>query len=161
MKSSAKKRILLILVILVIIIVAIVVWKSIGKEETNKIGEGVSIAQEDSSKVEEYVQVLDDGSKLNTSSELQSEKTIDGLKITNIQLRESGGITTLLADVENTTGKKSDEKMIKISILDKEGKKITDVKGIIDAVEAGKSVQLNISVTADVANAYDFKISEE
>ena len=162
MKSSAKKRILIIVLILVIIIVALLIWRNSRKE--NQIAEnngGADSSQTDTNEVEEFVQVLDDGSKLNTSSELQTEKTLDGLKMTNIQLKASGGITTLLADVENTTDEKIEEKMVRVEILDKQGDTITEVKGVIDSVDPGKTVQLNIAVTADVANAYDFKISNE
>ena len=35
-----------------------------------------------------------------------------------------------------------------------------ELKGIIDPIEANGKVQLNMAVTADVANAYDFRISE-
>ena len=49
--------------------------------------------------------------------------------------------------------------MVKIEILDNSGKVITDVQGIIDPMKAGEKVQLNVAVSADVANAYDFRIN--
>jgi len=44
--------------------------------------------------------------------------------------------------------------------IDKQGNVITSLNGTIDTVGAGEKVQLNMSVTGDVANAYDFRISE-
>ena len=44
-------------------------------------------------------------------------------------------------------------------VLDKSGNTITTVRGIINAMNAGETTQLNMGVTADVANAYDFKVS--
>ena len=50
------------------------------------------------------------------------------------------------------------ERNITIEVLDKQGNVITSLNGTIDTVGAGEKVQLNMSVTGDVANAYDFKI---
>ena len=105
------------------------------------------------------VQKLEDGSKLNVSDELRKTKNVEGLEISNIQLKEIGGITTLLADVENKTGKATERKMVKIDILDNSGNVITDVQGVMDPMKAGEKVQLNTAVSADVANAYDFRIN--
>ena len=113
-------------------------------------------------KVEEkYVQNLPDGSKLNTSTKLNKDKKLGNLIITNIQFKEENGITTLFADVENKTDKKTEKKRVKVTVLDEKGSKITELRGIIDPIEAKGKVQLNMGVTIDVSNAYDFEISEE
>ena len=148
-------RITLILVAIGVVLVTILIW-SMARNNSKKEELGADTTQ---NVTEEFVQNLSDGSKLNTSEELQKTKKVDGLEITNIQLREIGGITTLLADVTNTTQSAVKSKIISIDILDKTGNKITTVRGIIDNVEAGAKVQLNASVTADVANAYDFKVN--
>ena len=49
---------------------------------------------------------------------------------------------------------------VKITLIDKERKELVTIAGYIDKVEAGDTVELNTSVTVDVANAYDFKISK-
>lgn len=151
MKPEEKKTILVLVIITIIVgVIAYFVMRGNNKTNNNNaIQENV---------VDEFVQTLDDGSRLNVSEELQKTKKIDGLEITNIQLKENGGITTLLADVENKTNSKSSEKKIKVKILDKAGKVITELKGIIDPIDVGGKVQLNIAVTADVANAYNFEI---
>lgn len=100
------------------------------------------------------------GSKLNISEEVQKEKKVGNLKITNIQLKEKKGITTLLADIENTGDIEIQNKMLTIEILDKTGKVITILKAPIDNVKAGEKIILNTSVTGDVSNAYDFKVKE-
>ena len=152
MKSSEKKMILVIILIGVVIIGGLLLWQKKGNNKTN-------VAESEDSNVEEYVQKLEDGSKLNVSEELQKTKTLDELEITNIQLKEIGGITTLLADVNNKGSVQTEEKKVKVEILDKNGETITTLKGIIDKIPAGESVQLNMAVTADVANAYNFRIS--
>lgn len=149
-----EKKLILILVIITIIVGVIAFFAMRGKNNQNN---GTQTRQENVA--EEYVQNLEDGSKLNVSEELRKTKTIDGLEITNIQLKEIKGITTLLADVENKTGSTVESKKVKVTILDKSGNAITELLGIVDKLESGKKTQLNIAVTADVANAYNFEIS--
>ena len=146
---------LVVIALIVIMIVTIIVNIS-KKKEQEKVG--AVQGEEQNVEQEEYVQKLADGSKLNKSEELLKEKKLDELEISNIQLKETGGITTLLADVKNNTNHEIQERNVTIEVLDKQGNVITSLNGTIDTVGAGEKVQLNMSVTGDVANAYDFKI---
>ena len=67
-------------------------------------------------------------------------------------------MTTLLADVSNNSAQKSNLKMIEIILLDKDGKELTRVNGIIDELEVNEKTQLNIAMTSDYIEAYDFKV---
>ena len=44
-------------------------------------------------------------------------------------------------------------------IIDKEGKEIVTVRGIISPLQSGAKTQFNTSMTLDYANTYDFKIT--
>ncbi len=180
MKSSVKTRILIIVLIVVIIIGVVLILRKMDTssnknnanninnstnaestqdtENTNNVQGEETTAEEP--KVEENVQVLDDGKKYNISNKLQEERTFEGLKITGIQLTAKGGITTLLATVQNPTDKATSSKNVKVKLLDAEGQKITELKGVIDPIQPNGSVQLNIAVTSDVANAYDLEIEK-
>lgn len=153
-----EKRLIIILVLITVVVIG-VVW-GITNHNKNKKDNNTNVTEQENV-VEEYVQKLEDGSKLNVSDKLQKSKKLDGLEITNIQLREIGGITTLLADVSNKTGSATTDKMVKVEVLDKSGNTIVTLRGLIDAMPADGNVQLNMAVTADVANAYDFKISND
>ena len=157
MTSDERKFIIAILIIGLVIIGMVLILKNT-RDNSSKNNMNVT---EQAENVAEYVQNMPDGSKVNVSDTLRKTKTLDGLEITNIQFKENGGITTLLADVENKSGKATSDKMIKIEVLDKSGKTITTLSGIIDAMPAGGKVQLNLAVTADVSNAYDFRISNK
>ena len=130
-------------------------------QETGKQNVVVQNEVEENKVEEKYVQELPDGSKLNTSSTLNKDKKLGNLTITNIQFRETEGITKLLADVENKTDTKTEKKRVKIKVLDEKGNKLTEIRGIIAPIEAKGKTQLNMGVTTDVSNAYDFEISEE
>ena len=154
-----KERGVSILTLVVVVLIAIMIIIILVNAFRKKGQENVDATQ-GTEQGQEYVQTLSDGSKLNKSEELQKTKKVNGLEISNIQLRETGGITTLLADVKNTTNKETEDKTVKVDILDKQGNVITRLLGPIDSIPAGGPVKLNVAVTADVANAYDFRISE-
>ena len=153
MRDSEKKVLLITILIGIIIIGGLLLWKKKGNNTENNVNEIQNVNEK------QYVQVLQDGSKVNISEELRKTKALDGLEITNIQLKENGGITTLLADVENKSGANVESKKVQVEILNKNGETITILRGRIDSIKPGEKVQLNMSVTANVANAYDFKIS--
>ena len=154
----------LIIAVVAVIIVVGVVWSKTHKkqEENNQI----EVSQEENTNTEnvveeKYAEELPDGSKLNTSSKLNKDKKLGNLTITNIQFREVEGITRLIADVENTSNEKTEKKRVNVKVLDEQGNKIAELKGIIDPIEAKGTTKLNMGVTIDVSNAYDFEISEE
>ena len=47
---------------------------------------------------------------------------------------------------------------VELTLLDDQGNTLEVLDGLISPVAAGETVQLNIGVSADYANAYDFKI---
>lgn len=149
MKKNEKKMIIILLIVLVIAIIIFVVNKNKNKNEN---------IQEENNTVEEFVQVLEDGTKLNTSTKLNEAKEINGLKFENVQLTEQNGQSVLLADVTNNSGKTTDLTLVDVILLDKNGNEIVKVAGIISPLQPGAQTQFNTSMTLDYANAYDFKI---
>ena len=152
MKKQEKRGLLILIIVAILIITVLAIIANKKGKETN------SEATEENKVVEEFVQVLEDGTKLNTSTKLSETKTVDGLTIGNIQLTMQNGQSVLLADVENNTGKDIDVMLLDITLLDKNGNELTTIAGIIGNLKEGEKQQLNSSVTSDYANAYDFKV---
>ena len=50
--------------------------------------------------------------------------------------------------------------LINIILIDKTGKEIATIPGIVAPVKAGGIQQLNAGITEDYANAYDFKVEK-
>ena len=157
MKKKEKRMILILLVILIIAIVIFVVSKNANKE--NNTNENASATQLENTEPEEFVQVLEDGTKLNTSTELNKEKQVGNYKFENMQLTTQDNQTVLLADVTNTGSSKTDIQLVDVTLLDKDGNEIITVGGIISQLEPGEKTQFNTSMTLDYANTYDFKIT--
>ena len=157
MKKKEKRMILILLVILIIAIVIFVVSRNLNKESKTK--ENGSTTQQENTEPEEFVQVLEDGTKLNTSTELNKEKQVGNYKFENMQLTTQDNQTVLLADVTNTGSNKTDIQLVDVTLLDKDGNEIITVGGIISQLEPGEKTQFNTSMTLDYANTYDFKIT--
>ena len=151
MKKNEKRIILILLAIIAIVILIFVVSKNknTNKEENTQVENTV---------VEEFVQVLEDGTKLNTSKKLNERKEVNGLTFENVQFTEQNGQSVLLADVTNNSGKAIDVTLVDVILLDKNGQEIVKLGGIISPLKPGEKTQFNTSMTLDYANAYDFKI---
>lgn len=108
--------------------------------------------------IEEFVEVQEDGSKVNTSEELTKTKKVDGLEISNISVVENNNVTQVTAQIKNPTNKTLGDFPVDIKVLDKNGKEIATIGGFIDRVAPGETAELNASATVDFANAYDFEI---
>lgn len=148
--KKKEKKMLIILIIVAIAIIAILWFIARGGKESK---------QEETNQVkEEFVQVQEDGTKVNISNKLKEEKELDGLKIGNIQLTEKDGQLTLLANVTNTTSQDVDAFFIDIILYDKEENEIDTILGLVSPVKAGQTVELKAGITEDYANAYDFKV---
>lgn len=142
-----------IIIIVFVIIIAVCIVKIVGnKEKTTEQKNGKN-------NTESYVEEIQTGVKINKSTKLNEAKQVDGLKVSNIQLTTSNGMTTLLADVTNNTESATTLKVVEISLLDQKGEVLNTATGIIDAVEPGGKTQLNVTLTSDFVNAYDFTIN--
>ena len=154
MKKGEKILILVLLVILIIAIIAFVGNKKQNKENNNNNENTIT----ENNVKEEFVEVLENGTKLNTSSELKKVKQVGAYKFENMQLTEQKGQTILLADVTNTSSSATKLQLLNVTLLDKDGKEIVKVGGIIQPLQPGQTEQFNTSMTLDYSNTYDFKI---
>lgn len=155
MKDNEKRMILILVIIVAIIILALLIWRNASNKDQQEQPEQ---KQEQNTITEKYVDVLEDGTKLNKSNKLKEIKKIDGLEISNIQLTYRNGIAVLLGDVKNTTNSNIGLTEIELTLYDEQNNVLEKIEGLISPVKAGETVQLNMGVSADYANAYDFSV---
>ena len=158
MTKKERKRILILVIIVAVIIVAMVVsMNKKGKQMAENSGE---TNEKPAVSNEEYVQTLDDGTRLNTSTKLQETKKIEGLEISANQVTAKDNATELLGTIKNTSSTKKGNFLADIKVVDKDKKEIVKAQVLIPELEAGESTKLIISTNFDYANAYDFSISK-
>lgn len=157
MNNNGKKWMILLgaVVVIVLIVILALIFGDKKEETLQNQNSQNPIANE-----EEYITELDDGTKINTSKELNNTKKYKNLEITNIQYTEKDGMTVLLADVKNNGTTKHEAEIVKIDILDKNGNIITTVKPVIGDIEPGETIKLNANITGNVVDAKDFRVTE-
>lgn len=160
MKNKAK-NIIILLIVIVIIISAILLITKVKKESTENVESEKNEVTNVNTEKEEFVEVLEDGTRLNTSPKLKEVKKFEGLEITNLQITEKDNVTLLLGTITNVSQTKQERYPVNIKIIDKYGNELITIAAIIGELEAGESTQLSTNVTFDFANAYDFIISRK
>lgn len=154
--SKKEKRWIISLVIVAIIAIVFFVVMTNGNKEKE---EGVqNTTTSEVANEEKYTEELEDGTKINTSEEFNGSKTYGNLEIGNVQYTSKNGMSVLLADVKNNGTTVHEKEIVKITIIGDNGEVITEIKPVIGKIEAGATIKLNASITADVTNAKDFKI---
>ncbi len=155
-KIMSKKEKIIIGILILIAIIAIFVLVAIRRNNTNNI----ALEEENQVQDEEYVEVLEDDTRLNTSDKLQETKIFDEMEISNIQLTEKDNMTVLLGTIKNNSSTVKGGYPVNITVLDKSGNEIITVAAYIKELQPGESTQLSTSATFDYANAYDFTITK-
>lgn len=156
MKTEEKRTIMIIIIIGIIIIGGILLLKKTNQKEATKQEENTVLAQ-----TEKYVEVLTDGTKLNTSNKLNQTKKLDGMEISQMQLTYKNGSSIILATVTNTTNQNIPLTPIILTLYNDKNEVIETVNGLISPMKPRESVQLNMGTSVDYANAYDFKIEKK
>lgn len=154
MKKKEKKRLLILIVVAIIIILVLFLVRAALNNKNNQGSQNLSNSEAGS----EYTALYSDGSKLNISSKLKENKNYQNVTISNIQLTTVNGTNRLLANVTNNTSTSLDAQDISLIFVDDKGNTIATVPGVIPALNAGETAQLNASTTKDIINAYDFRI---
>ena len=126
-------------------------------EETKENNEGISLYN---TTISEYVKETENGIKLNTSTFVNSDKILDNLTITNIQLTYSSGVTSLTANVTNTSNNEIPITTITTILKDENKKEICKAKGVVKALGAGETGRINISMSGNFITAYDIEFSK-
>ena len=157
MNSNEKRWIVLLVAVVIIAVVLIVVLVN-RNGSAGETQEPTVTQEQTQEEKEEFVTKIEDGTKVNTSEQFNTERTYNNIQLTKIQFTEIDKMTTFLADITNVGSTTHKREVVKITILDAEGKAITDFRAVIPELEPNESGQINASVSVDAANAKDFKI---
>lgn len=166
-----------IMIIIIIIAILIIVGATIGilayvnrKNNTNQdqlLTEQIIDSQNDivepapEKASEEFVEVSEDGVRVNISQKLKESKIVGDLKFDNIQLTYQNEQTILLSNVKNEGQTATEEQYFKIIMLDKSGQELGTVNGMVGELNPGEERQFNVSTQLDYSNIYDFNLIKE
>lgn len=154
MNSNEKKWIVLAIIVLLVIVLVVLIINGIKKNENLPTSSSNVVENED--EIE-----LDDGTKINVSESFNKPKKYNDLEISNIQFTEKDGISVLLADIKNNSNTIHEAEIVNITILGENGEEIAKITPVIGKINAGETIKLNASISADVTKAKDFTIEEK
>ena len=156
-KSNKLKIIILGTIILISIIAIVIVnvnkHKNSQNDNSKTNDEGITLYD---TNLSEYVKETENGIKLN----INSDKILDNLTITNIQLTSNSGITSLIANVTNNSNSETPITTITAILVDEKRKEICNVKGVVRALGVGETGKLNISMSGNFITAYNIKFTK-
>ena len=155
MKKSEIKPIFILTVIAILIIGLMLIIRSNNAKKSAQNEQ----SSEENTVEEKYVQVLNDGTKLNDSEKLNKDRSFEGqsdIELSNIQLTSKDGITNLLCDVKNNSSTPLKLQEVYVILRDENGNEIDRIPSILEDIQPGETKQFSTFVTADYANAYDF-----
>ena len=158
MNKDEKKWIVL-LVAVFIILAVLIIGLSLSKNKKTEEKGGTQVIQKQTE--EKYVEVKEDGTKINQSNKLKETKNFEGLEIKNITIETKDNETILKADVENTTSQATGDYAIKIKVVDDLRNEIKQIGGYINYIGPKEKTTLIIKTSYDFANAYDFAIEKQ
>lgn len=159
MENQKRKNIILFIIILVIII-SIITISIIIMNTKNSTSVDNNSHIKDTNNTEEWVITEEDGKKVNKSKEINNTKKFEGLTLKTQQFVSKNSKTEMIIQVNNETEKDTELQPVVITLLDKEGKEIVKLNGIINPTKAGETTNLHISSSLDYADAYDYKIEK-
>lgn len=108
---------------------------------------------------EKFVEILEDGTKINNSENLNQTRKFDGLDITNIKFYYvKEGMTIIEFEAINETDIKYGGNKILLNVLNENNSLIQTIIGVIPEIDAGKSEKLTFSIDKDIVNAYDLSL---
>ena len=179
-KLRKKKKIFFVILVILIIITILLIIVNLKnnkelKTEVEKVEEvqnnTVSLETqvnpdssiEDNPSIEgnDYIEVVSENIKVNTSKKLKEDKIFGIYKLTNINLQYTTQGTELTADVETTSTENISGKNIKIEFYNNKGDVVSIMGGYMPQVKPEQTTTLSLSTTADVTNEYDFKMIVE
>lgn len=151
MKKNEKIFVGVIALIAVVVIAGLLIARNSRRQQTGNNGDENYVE-------EEFVQRLEDGTRLNTSEQMKTSKRVEGVEITNIQVTEKDNVSLILGTATNVSDKVQQGFTMDVKIVDKAGNEVVTIGAIVGKLEPGESEEFNTSATFDFANAYDFSV---
>lgn len=109
---------------------------------------------------QKYTKEDETGEKVNTSEDLNKEKTFGDYKVSSIYLKTEAGANTLTATIENVSSKTTEEGVYNLIFTDKSGQEKGKVTVFIKSMTPNETVEIRSTINLDVIDSYNFKLEK-
>jgi hypothetical protein len=149
--KSKKRLVIIIICVILLLVVALLLVKFFTKEETKNITNKIDMGNLENIEIK-------NNEKVNISKKMKEKVEKENLIFEINSLIANENETKIDIKVTN----KSDEifvgKEVTINFLDKSGRSYGKVEGYVSDIESNASINVKITTTLDVSNAYSFRI---
>lgn len=149
--KSKKRLVIIIICVILLLVVALLLVKFFTKEETKNITNKIDMGNLENIEIK-------NNEKVNISKKMKEKVEKENLIFEINSLIANENETKIDIKVTN----KGDEifvgKEVTINFLDKSGRSYGKVEGYISDIESNASINVKITTTLDVSNAYSFRI---
>ena len=109
---------------------------------------------------QKYTKEDETGEKVNTSEDLNKEKTFGDYKVSSISLKTEAGANTLIATIENVSSKTTEEGVYNLIFTDKSGQEKGKITVFIKSMTPNETVEIRSTINLDVIDSYNFKLEK-
>lgn len=109
---------------------------------------------------QKYTKEDETGEKVNTSEDLNKEKTFGDYKVSSISLKTETGANTLTATIENVSSKTTEEGVYNLIFTDKSGQEKGKITVFIKSMTPNETVEIRSTINLDVIDSYSFKLEK-
>ena len=109
---------------------------------------------------QKYTKEDETGEKVNTSEDLNKEKTFGDYKVSSISLKTEAVATTLTATIENVSSKTTEEGVYNLIFTDKSGQEKGKITVFIKSMTPNETVEIRSTINLDVIDSYNFKLEK-
>lgn len=149
--KSKKRLVIIIICVILLLVVALLLVKFFTKEETKNITNKIDMGNLENIEIK-------NNEKVNISKKMKEKVEKENLIFEINSLIANENETKIDIKVTN----KGDEifvgKEVTINFLDKSGRSYGKVEGYVSDIESNASINVKITTTLDVSNAYSFRI---
>ena len=149
--KSKKRLVIIIICVILLLVVALLLVKFFTKEETKNVTNKIDMGNLENIEIK-------NNEKVNISKKMKEKVEKENLIFEINSLIANENETKIDIKVTN----KGDEifvgKEVTINFLDKSGRSYGKVEGYVSDIESNASINVKITTTLDVSNAYSFRI---
>ncbi|MCX8074383.1 MAG: FxLYD domain-containing protein [Clostridia bacterium] len=151
MKNDASKRKLLGVILGLVVVALIITLVVVNANKNNNQGNTTGNTKNNTANQNNYT-VEQDGTKVNTSKDVSSDKKVGNVVIEQSKIIFEGGLTKLTSKVTNN-GDQVTELTFTVKFVGNDGKELASTIGYVGTIKKGETRYINSSVTGDYSNA--------
>lgn len=144
-------------IVLSVISVVLIIVTTVSKDSGSK---SIDIEKINSISGDENVVIDSDGSRINSSNSILSQKNVDGFIFDSFDVSTNNGISTLTFEIYNPEDKDRELGEYELKVLDEYSNVIGRITDNAETIEGLSRKTISLQIKGDIANLTDIQINK-